>query len=424
MVFVFVKRLSIYGLLVVVAMGLLCGCVMDKSTRLLLVPGVTNQARASQVIAVAMPVGPETGQIDEKLTYSVGVKSSLNGVHNYGFDWGDGDYTWTSSAIATHYWQSSGIYIVRVQVKCNSEVSDWSSGRVVMIGSAILSRSPLDRPDQAVQYINPARSEIKIAIKEILPADEKDNYGDLDALREWVATNIRYKSDQDNFGARDYWQFPMETLERGSGDCEDIAILLCSLLRAYGVPAEQVYVAVGNTKGTQVYHAYLIERYSKGIWNMIEPQLDPITSAVSFTFLDWALTYDYSSDLYCFNDQYFFRGLPGVSTGIYELNVWHSFWPFFPCASTKIERQLKIEDNVEGTIQWLGTEDIVFDWSLNVYGPNGDIVLNSSGNDKKRDFGFRAKVSGIYKIEIIKRDYAPRNLRTIINPTGWKKAKS
>jgi hypothetical protein len=29
------------------------------------------------------------------------------------------------------------------------------------------------------------------------------------------------------------WQFPNETLSVGRGDCEDMAILLCSLVRGY-----------------------------------------------------------------------------------------------------------------------------------------------------------------------------------------------
>jgi predicted transglutaminase-like cysteine proteinase len=408
----------------IIILGLLSGCISDRQSRLLLVPGTTNKVGASQAIAVNMPIGPETGDANEKLTYSVSMKSNLSGLYSYGFDWGDGNITWASSPIASYSWPNSGIYILRVQAKCDQETSIWSPGKVIMIGSGKISRSPLNRPDEAVQYVTPHSNQIKTALKVISEMEWKNTYNDLDAIREWVATNIRYKTDRDNFGSNDYWQFPMETLERGSGDCEDIAILTCSLLRSYGVPANQLYVVIGTPKGMNEYHAYIIERYSKGIWNMIEPQLDPVTSAVSFTFLDWALTSDYSSDLYCFNDQYYFRGLPGVSTGVYDLNLWHSFWPLFPSASNKLERKLKAEDKVEGTIQWLGNESIVFDWSLFVYDPTGNIVLNWSGVDTKRNLEFKANVSGMYRIEIVKRDYAPRNLRVILNPTGWIKAKN
>jgi hypothetical protein len=42
----------------------------------------------------------------------------------------------------------------------------------------------------------------------------------------------------------DYWSMPAETLAAEAGDCDDKAILLCSILRNY-LPADQVYCAVG-----------------------------------------------------------------------------------------------------------------------------------------------------------------------------------
>lgn len=419
---VLLRGLPVYSLAIVMGLGmLLLGC---EPSRLLLTPGAPRMVGASQAIIVATPVGPLSGDVNERLTYSTNVKSNVEGEYTYGFDWGDGNFNWSSSAIASHSWKSSGIYIVRVQARCNEEVSEWSMGKVIMIGSSILSRSPLDNPEQAMKYVTPNADEVKVAVQAIFSAGWKKPYNDFDALREWVATSISYKSDQDNFGVGDYWQFPIETLERGSGDCEDIAILLCSLLRASGVPADQVYVVIGTPKGTVNYHAYLLERYSKGIWSMIEPQLDPVTSAVSFTFLDWALTYDYSSNLYCFNDQYFYRGQPALSSGAYELNIWHSFWPFFPCATAKLERQLETGDRIAGTIEWLGTDKIILDWGLDIYGPAGDIVLSWSGSDMRHGFDFRVPMTGIYRLEIVKKDFAPRNVRLLLNLSGWKNAKN
>ena len=41
---------------------------------------------------------------------------------------------------------------------------------------------------------------------------------------------------------KEHWQLPRETLIRGAGDCEDLANLLTSLLRATGAPARSVIV--------------------------------------------------------------------------------------------------------------------------------------------------------------------------------------
>ena len=63
-------------------------------------------------------------------------------------------------------------------------------------------------------------------------------------IQRYVATNLSYKGD--NFiGAEEYWLYPAETLKMGTGDCEDGAILIASLLRCAGIPAWRVNVTAG-----------------------------------------------------------------------------------------------------------------------------------------------------------------------------------
>jgi hypothetical protein len=74
------------------------------------------------------------------------------------------------------------------------------------------------------------------------------NWGDIKALYDWVNTNIEYREDglypvlPDNpvevetkgLEQTDQMaQFPNETIALKKGDCEDIAVLLCSMVRAY-----------------------------------------------------------------------------------------------------------------------------------------------------------------------------------------------
>ncbi len=47
---------------------------------------------------------------------------------------------------------------------------------------------------------------------------------------QWVHDNIEYKTDENG----DYWQKVQETLDLGTGDCEDQAILLASIITALG----------------------------------------------------------------------------------------------------------------------------------------------------------------------------------------------
>jgi len=75
-------------------------------------------------------------------------------------------------------------------------------------------------------------------------SDWNEYWTDIKALYNWVVNNVAYRSDglfpllpSSLTGEVDYitemWQFPNETLSLEKGDCEDMAILLCSMIRCY-----------------------------------------------------------------------------------------------------------------------------------------------------------------------------------------------
>ena len=68
-------------------------------------------------------------------------------------------------------------------------------------------------------------------------ADGDLTWNDMYSINNWVFYNIAYSHDPtitnpDNYGERDYWQTPGETLNRGEGDCDDQANLALSLMLA------------------------------------------------------------------------------------------------------------------------------------------------------------------------------------------------
>ncbi|MBA7712193.1 hypothetical protein ES703_121163 [subsurface metagenome] len=60
------------------------------------------------------------------------------------------------------------------------------------------------------------------------------------SLYDFVCRNIDYRLD-----IGEWWSFPSETIKRGSGDCEDSAILTCSLLNNF----TDAYVVLGSYQG-------------------------------------------------------------------------------------------------------------------------------------------------------------------------------
>ena len=102
-------------------------------------------------------------------------------------------------------------------------------------------------------YVQPESPSVKQALQNILGEPPYEiSQGGFDAIRDWVADRIDYVSDSKKWGVYDRWQTAEETLSLGTGDCEDFAILLCSLLRAYGIDAEHVYVALGAVSYTHL----------------------------------------------------------------------------------------------------------------------------------------------------------------------------
>lgn len=81
----------------------------------------------------------------------------------------------------------------------------------------------------------------------------------------FVKKHFMYKSDKANFGMVDFWQFPTEVLQLGSGDCDCLAFFTGSLLESVGVPTR---VCLGNTPFG--YHAWLEAADSDGEWLLIE----------------------------------------------------------------------------------------------------------------------------------------------------------
>lgn len=72
---------------------------------------------------------------------------------------------------------------------------------------------------------------------------QKNYYAEAEALRAWVASNIRYTQDVYDV---ETLQSPIVTLETRHGDCDDQATLLAALLNAAGHEAKFVAVAVGR----------------------------------------------------------------------------------------------------------------------------------------------------------------------------------
>jgi hypothetical protein len=94
----------------------------------------------------------------------------------------------------------------------------------------------------------------------------------------FVSEKIGYKSRN----GEDPWQFPDETLRLRSGDCEDRAFLIASLLAGAEISWYNIRVALGKVllkrKGLEVSrhdHMWVMYKNERGGWTLIEPLVLP-----------------------------------------------------------------------------------------------------------------------------------------------------
>ena len=67
----------------------------------------------------------------------------------------------------------------------------------------------------------------------------------LQIVQRWVIDHITYTDDKASWGTPEFWQLTDETLTLKTGDCEDGAILIASLILTAGVDPWRVRVAAG-----------------------------------------------------------------------------------------------------------------------------------------------------------------------------------
>lgn len=150
----------------------------------------------------------------------------------------------------------------------------------------------------AKMYITPNDSVVRCLRDEIV----EDQQIRWKAIRDWVSSNISYEHDSQQFGSGDHWMLSRELISSGKGDCEDQAILLCSLLRAEGWGPDEVFVIIGGPKG-EASHAWVSLKVAEvsgiPIWVNLEPTYGEGGSGKD-------IDYKVRERVYAFNDKFFY----------------------------------------------------------------------------------------------------------------------
>ena len=162
---------------------------------------------------------------------------------------------------------TSTAYDSRDNVKVQASCQDFTDSQAFSVGSNLPRY--WSEPGISELYVTPKEVNL-VGMENAILRDKFFLIPNWIALRDWVGNNIKYRYDNETHGVGDYWQLSKETLELRTGDCEDYAILLCSLFRADGWSPNDVYVVLG-TNG-EAYHGWVKINFGILGWYNIEPQ--------------------------------------------------------------------------------------------------------------------------------------------------------
>lgn len=100
----------------------------------------------------------------------------------------------------------------------------------------------------------------------------------LAAVQAQVRAKVRWASDLDTMKVADLWANAGETLERGAGDSEDIAVVEMQALKLAGWSPRDLYISIGREKGVGA-HIVLLARAPSGFYILDDRAGRPLTPA-------------------------------------------------------------------------------------------------------------------------------------------------
>jgi hypothetical protein len=117
-------------------------------------------------------------------------------------------------------------------------------------------------------------------------AEDADNYSHNHPDR-YIQKTIRERRDYEVYWNVEYWAYPHETIEKGAGDCEDLAILTKAVHKYISeklVEEEEIEEEVEEVIIKEVAHVYVVKNYTtknKTVvhgWKMTKKEVDEYSS--------------------------------------------------------------------------------------------------------------------------------------------------
>lgn len=153
---------------------------------------------------------------------------------------------------------------------------------------------------------------VKLLQPVLVRGGELDDEARLAAINTFFNRRIAFADDVEIWGESDHWASPLETLEKGRGDCEDYAIAKYFSLLATGMPAAKlrlVYVrAVIGGSGGPVQAHMVLAYYA-------QPQAEPLILDNLISEVRPASRRPDLTPVFSFNSEGLWQGVGSTSAG-------------------------------------------------------------------------------------------------------------
>lgn len=103
---------------------------------------------------------------------------------------------------------------------------------------------------------------LETLIDDLKPAPELEK---LRKINSFFNLHINFVSDEENWGKKDYWATPLESIGKRKGDCEDYSIAKYIFLRELGIPDERLKLTYVKARiggpDSNVFQAHMVLSY-------------------------------------------------------------------------------------------------------------------------------------------------------------------
>lgn len=140
----------------------------------------------------------------------------------------------------------------------------------------------------------------------------------LTLINDFFNQRIAFKDDLETWGKVDYWASPLETLERGQGDCEDYAIAKYFSLLAAGLPEAKLRLVYVRAMLGGRPQAHMVLAY------YAEPDAEPLILDNLHTAVQPASSRPDLQPVFSFNSEGLWQGVGRSSAGsaVARLSIW------------------------------------------------------------------------------------------------------